>query len=79
MTAELPTLYDWPVARPRRWTDPVNEPQNPSEQAAVEHCMKRGCPFGSESWAAKMVDKLKLAHTQREPGRPKKKRAARKR
>jgi len=75
-----PVLHDWPVDRPteRRWVQMLNRSQSATDEAAVEHCMKRGCPFGSERWASTMVKKLQLEHTVRKPGRPKKKRLSRK-
>lgn len=72
VTEQVPALEPWPVSPPRQWTRLVNQPQSQSDHAAVERCMQRGRPFGTEAWAATMVDRLKLAHTQRNPGRPRK-------
>ena len=56
----------------RQWMAMLNRAQSAAEEAAVEHCMKRGCPLGSEPWSAAIVAQLQLEHTLRRPGRPRK-------
>lgn len=65
-------LSDWPVDRPRNWTQTVNEPMSAKELAAVQTCMARNRPFGSEAWQRRTADRLGLLHTLRAEGRPKK-------
>ena len=62
----------WPLARPRRWLDWVNEPQTEAELAAVRRSIRRGCPFGDETWTDNAVRKLGLETTLRPRGRPRK-------
>jgi len=75
VTDNVPVLTPWPVSRPRQWTNLVNRPQSVADHAAVEHCIRRGGPFGTRTWTTTMIDRLKLEHTQRNPGRPRKCRA----
>ena len=63
-------LSAWPVARPRRWVELVNEPQTKAEFAALRRCVQRGSPFGDESWTDQAVRKLGLEMTLRPRGRP---------
>lgn len=65
-------ISPWPVPRPRRWLDWVNEPQTDAELAAVRRSISRGCPYGDETWTDKAVRKLGLETTLRPRGRPKK-------
>ncbi|MCE9525031.1 MAG: transposase [Planctomycetales bacterium] len=62
----------WPLPRPRRWLEWVNEPQTDTELAAVRHAIQRGSPYGDEAWADKSVRKLGLETTLRPRGRPRK-------
>ena len=41
---------------------------------ALRHSVKRGCPYGDESWRDKMAHRLGLESTLRPHGRPKKRR-----
>jgi putative transposase len=65
-------LSAWPVSRPRRWVDWVNEPQTEAEVAALRRCVQRGCPYGDEDWSQSAVRALDLETTLRPRGRPKK-------
>ncbi len=58
----------WPLPRPRRWVQWVNEPQTEAELAALRHCIRRGCPFGDESWTENTVRELGLESTVRPRG-----------
>ena len=60
----------WPVAKPRRWAQLVNEPQHETEVQALRKCVARGQPFGSDSWVAATADELGLQFTLRRRGRP---------
>jgi putative transposase len=65
-------LSDWPVDRPRNWTDLVNGPLRENELEAIEIALERSQPLGDEQWTAKTVRTLHLEHTIRREGRPKK-------
>lgn len=65
-------LAKWPVARPRRWVDWVNEPQTEPELAALRRSVVRGQPFGSEDWVQRTAARLELEGTLRPRGRPRK-------
>ncbi len=65
-------ITSWPLPRPRRWGQWVNEPQTEAELAALRHCIRRGCPFGDESWTENAVRELGLESTLRPRGRPRK-------
>ena len=65
-------LADWPIPRPRQWRAHVNKPQSESEVAAIRHCVRKGCPYGSETWITQSAARLKLEHTLRSRGRPRK-------
>ncbi len=64
-------LSDWPIQRPGNWLSLVNRPQTQAEVEAIQRAIKRGSPFGSESWAERIVKKLNLESTIRPQGRPK--------
>ena len=64
-------LSSWPVKRLPRWVERVNEPLTEKELASIRHCVKRGKPYGDESWTDKMVKRFGLESTLRPQGRPK--------
>jgi putative transposase len=72
VTADVPPLTPWPVARPRQWLRHVNHPQPQAELAAVQTSVQRGRPFGSPLWQAMTAQQLGLASTFQPRGRPKK-------
>lgn len=61
----------WPV--PRRWDSVawVNRPQTPAEEAALQNCIRRGRPLGSDRWIAHTAAALDLLSTLTPRGRPK--------
>ena len=65
-------LGGWPLSRPRRWCEFVNEPQTEAEVNAIRHAVNKGRPYGSESWIAKTAKQLGLEPTTRRRGRPRK-------
>lgn len=65
-------LSPWPVRRPSDWTALVNEPITAKELQRVQTSLDRGRPLGSEDWIRRMADRLKLQHTLRDEGRPRK-------
>ena len=71
-TQEKRLLSAWPLPRRRGWLDYVNTTQSEAELAALRLSVKRGCPYGDESWMNKIVGRLGLESTLRPPGRPKK-------
>jgi putative transposase len=69
---ERALLAQSPVPLGRSWCDHVNRPQNEAEELAIRRSIVRGQPFGGEPWQAKVTRQLKLEHTFRPRGRPKK-------
>lgn len=65
-------LSDWPVSEPENWVGIVNEPQTEAELEALRTSVRRGRPFGAETWSEKIAKKLGLENTFRSRGRPKK-------
>ena len=69
---EVVKLHAGPVKRPDRWPDWVNQPLNEKEAQAMDECLQRGKPYGSERWQKQTVKKLGLESTLRPRGRPRK-------
>ena len=65
-------LSAWPVPRPRRWRQWVNEPQTAAELATLRLAVARGRPLGDPRWVKRTARRLALEFTLRPPGRPKK-------
>lgn len=65
-------LAKWPLPRPRKWSEYVNEVQTESELESLRRSAVRGQPYGSTTWIESTVRQLGLEHTQRSRGRPKK-------
>lgn len=65
-------LSPWPVRRPSDWTGLVNEPITAKELQRLQPSIERGRPLGSEDWIQRMASRLKLQHTVRDEGRPRK-------
>jgi putative transposase len=70
-TDDKALLAAWPLARKPGWIDHVNSPQTEAELQAVRRCVKRGSPFGDESWNEHTARRLGLESTLRPRGRPK--------
>jgi putative transposase len=68
---ELP-LAAWPVERSRNWVAWVNRELNDEQLGALQTCVERGRPFGSESWVQRTAARLGLEFTLHGPGRPRK-------
>ena len=66
-------LDEWPVEVPRDWEKLVARPLAEREREAVLVSLRRGRPFGGETWTASAAARLGLAHTLRPRGRPRKK------
>jgi REP-associated tyrosine transposase len=63
-------LSEWPLPRPRRWVELVNEPQTDAELNALRRCVLRGQPFGSPEWIEQTAKQLGLESILRSRGRP---------
>jgi putative transposase len=63
-------LVDWPVDRPRDWTDWIHEPQTDAEVEALRQAIAKGKPFGQAQWQKKVIDLLGMESTLRQTGRP---------
>ena len=69
-------LHPGPCARPPDWLRVVNTPETERELAALRHSVRRGTPFGSESWTRRAARRLGLAASLRPRGRPPKRRGS---
>lgn len=72
VTEDVPTLSDWPETPPRNWVQRVNRPETDQELEALHASLRRGRPFGAESWQKRTARRLGLQSTFRPRGRPKK-------
>ena len=63
-------LDEGPEPLPRGWLAKVNAPMEPEVLKALHNSVRRGTPYGSLKWRARIVDKLGLEHTMRPRGRP---------
>jgi putative transposase len=66
--AEL--LDPGPLPRGDDWLDWVKRPQSNAEVAALRKCIKRGTPFGDESWQHATAQRLGLQASLNPRGRP---------
>jgi putative transposase len=66
-------LSKWPLPRPRKWLQYVNQPATEAELEAIRRSCRRGTPYGRKDWVEKIAKQLGLQSTLRNPGRPKKK------
>ena len=65
-------LSTWPLPRPAKWAQFVNQPQTESELKTLRCCVQRGRPFGNSDWVVQTAKQLGLEWTLRPRGRPKK-------
>ena len=65
-------LSKWPVPRPRNWTEHVQEPLTNGELKAIQNCVVRGRPYGTDEWTRQTATSMGLDFTMRPRGRPKK-------
>jgi putative transposase len=70
--ADKSLLAPWPLPRRPGWVDHVKSPLTEGELQALRRCVKRGTPFGDETWTDQAVRRLGLESTLRPQGRPKK-------
>ncbi|MEL6897372.1 MAG: hypothetical protein AAFP90_14815, partial [Planctomycetota bacterium] len=69
---DKPTLSSWPIARRPNWVRWVRQPLTAKEQKRLQWSIKRGAPFGDETWVESTARKHGLEATMRPRGRPKK-------
>jgi putative transposase len=65
---EGPTLAEWPVTRPARWNDLLNERSSPAATDSIRQCVSRGRPFGSAEWCSRTSALYRIS--EQPPGRP---------
>ena len=65
-------LAEPPVTLSRGWVEHVNQPQTEAEVQAIADSIRRGRPYGGESWQKKVARQLHLESTFRPRGRPRK-------
>jgi putative transposase len=70
--SEKSLLTAWPIARHANWIQWVKMDFSSAEQTQIDWSMKRGVPFGSETWVESTARKYDLESTMRPRGRPKK-------
>ena len=60
----------WPVPMPSDWLERMNWPQTLAEEEGLRLTVKRGRPFGDESWQRRCAADLGLESSLRATGRP---------
>lgn len=68
-------LSKWPVTRPTDWTRRVNRALSAKELEAVRRSVRRGRPFGDDTWTKTVAKELGLESTLRPRGRPRKRKS----
>src|SRR5450432_3128649 len=69
---KIELLTPWPVDRPPRWANLVNEPLKAPQLQAIQNSLKRGRPLGDADWSKTIARKLALQFTINPRGRPRK-------
>jgi len=62
-------MNQWPVEPPRDWTAWVQRAETAAELDALRQCVKRGRPYGDNSWQEQTAEQLELESTLRPRGR----------
>ena len=65
-------LSPWPIARRPNWLRWVHEPLSAKEQKRLQRSIRRGAPYGKESWVESAARRMHLESTLRPRGRPRK-------
>jgi len=67
-------LSPWPLDIPDKYLNWINELDSNEEEKLekIRYSIKRGRPYGNDSWIKKVAKKLNLLSTLRSRGRPKK-------
>jgi putative transposase len=67
-----PPMTQWPIDRPRRWLELVNEPVLAAEAELIRVSIERGRPLGPPDWVRQTARRLGLLNTLIARGRPRK-------
>ena len=62
----------WPIPRPAKWVERVNDPLDQKAERNVGQCIRRSSPFGEQGWVESTARRLNLESTIRPRGRPRK-------
>jgi putative transposase len=63
-----PALATWPILRPPRWGELLNDEQPGTVVDEIRRCVRRSRPYGADAWREAMAEDLDLAV--RPQGRP---------
>jgi putative transposase len=66
------SLSPWPVDRPNRWADKVNDLLDKNMIKRIHLSIARNRPFGDDPWVRRTARRYNLETTLRDPWRPKK-------
>jgi putative transposase len=69
-------LHPGPTPRPAGWATWIDTPQTAAEVKALRESVKRGRPFGDETWTQRAATELGIGNSIRPPGRPRRQRSA---
>jgi putative transposase len=69
---EKSMLSAWPIPRRAGWVEWVRQELTSKEQERLQWCIKRGAPYGEETWVESIVRRFDLESTMRPRGRPSK-------
>lgn len=64
-------LDNGPEHLPENWTQVVQAAKDDTQRETIQHCIKRGCPYGDKQWNDQTSEILGLQATQHPRGRPK--------
>jgi putative transposase len=53
-----PRMHAWPIPRPTNWEELVNAAENKSDLKGMVDAIRRGTPFGPDSWREDMATRL---------------------
>ena len=67
---EKKLLAESPTELPNNYHCWLHDPESSEAVTEIRHSIKKGVPYGSESWVDAIVERHHLDSTQREPGRP---------
>src|SRR3989344_3787814 len=69
-TKQRALLADSPVDLPRNYRTWINEPEPSETLTSIRESIRKGVPYGRDSWRDSMIKRHNLDYTLREPGRP---------
>jgi putative transposase len=67
-----PIVDAWPIDRPADWAERLNQDLPGTVLERLRLSGQRGRPYGDEGWTERIVKRLGLEHTVRDPWRPRK-------